>query len=326
MAPKKNSAKSSPKSAIKRIKNFLPPFDATFSKALAEAKPKIDPQVAQAEKEAAQNLDAFAARPRKNFGQHWLRSESVFRAIINGSQLTTTDRILEIGPGTGNLTGRMLPLVDQVVAVEVDWDLCAKLRQNFTQPNFTLIEGNVLDLPLPEGTNKVVANIPYNITGEILRKLVGTLAQPVTQFSQIVLLVQKEIADRLISPSGHKAYNALSVRTQYLADCSLVCEVPPEAFFPKPKVTSAVVKICPRPPLVTVSDPQLMDRLVTMGFATRRKMLRNNLQTVIERDDLITILESLGLTGTVRAEELSVAQWVGLTEAVAIHGGIDLGN
>ncbi|MFN5855948.1 MAG: 16S rRNA (adenine(1518)-N(6)/adenine(1519)-N(6))-dimethyltransferase RsmA [Pseudanabaenaceae cyanobacterium] len=334
MASKKTSPKSSAKSyqssgenktsakakaSAKTIKNFRPPFDENFSKALVQPKPKIDPQVAQAEKEAAQNLDAFAARPRKNFGQHWLRSESVFQAIIKGSQLQPTDQILEIGPGTGNLTQRMLPFVAQVVAVEVDWDLCAKLRQNFTQPNFTLIEGNVLELPLPEGTNKVVANIPYNITGEILRKLLGTIAAPVTQFSQVVLLVQKEIADRLISAPGHKAYNALSVRTQYLADCSLVCEVPPEAFFPKPKVTSAIVKICPRPPLVPVSNPQLMDRLLTMGFATRRKMLRNNLQPIIDRHDLIPLLESFGLNDTVRAEELSVSQWISLTEAVALR-------
>ncbi len=324
MASKKTSSKShqssgKAKAAAKTIKNFHPPFDENFSKALVQPKLKIDPKVAQSEKEAAQNLDAFTARPRKNFGQHWLRSESVFQAIIKGSQLQPTDQILEIGTGTGNLTQRMLPFVAQVVAVEVDWDLCAKLRQNFTQPNFTLIEGNILDLPLPENTNKVVANIPYNITGEILRKLLGTIVAPVTQFSQIVLLVQKEIADRLTTTPGHKAYNALSVRTQYLADCSLVCEVPPEAFFPKPKVTSAIVKICPRPPLVPVSNPQLMDRLLTMGFATRRKMLRNNLQSVIDRDDLIPLLEGLGLSDSVRAEELSVSQWIALTESVVLR-------
>ena len=255
-------------------------------------------------------------RPRKQFGQHWLRSEAVLNKILRAGKLQSSDRILEIGPGTGNLTRLILPFVESLTAVEIDRDLCEKLRKTMHQKNFHLIEGSILDIPLPEQTNKVIANIPYNITGEILKRLLGTLAEPIQQFEQIVLLVQKEIGDRLAAKAGHKAYNALSVKIQYLADCQFICDVPAAAFYPPPKVNSAVIRIIPRPPITPASDPKFLDRLLTMGFATKRKMLRNNLISEIDRDRLVLILESMGINSQVRAEDLDVAQWVALSEAV----------
>ena len=255
-------------------------------------------------------------RPRKQFGQHWLRSDAVLNKILRAGKLQSSDRILEIGPGTGNLTRLILPFVESLTAVEIDRDLCEKLRKTMHQPNFHLIEGSILDIPLPEQTNKVIANIPYNITGEILKRLLGTLAEPIQQFEQIVLLVQKEIGDRLAAKAGHKAYNALSVKIQYLADCQFICDVPAAAFYPPPKVNSAVIRIIPRPPITPASDPKFLDRLLTMGFATKRKMLRNNLISEIDRDRLVLILESMGINSQVRAEDLDVAQWVALSEAV----------
>ncbi|ELS30746.1 MULTISPECIES: 16S rRNA (adenine(1518)-N(6)/adenine(1519)-N(6))-dimethyltransferase RsmA [Pseudanabaena] len=255
-------------------------------------------------------------RPRKQFGQHWLRSDDVLNKILRAGQLQPSDRILEIGPGTGNLTRLLLPFVESLTAVEIDRDLCEKLRKTMTQKNFQLIEGSILDIPLPAETNKVIANIPYNITGEILKKLLGTLSEPVHQFEQIVLLVQKEIGDRLAAKAGHKAYNALSVKIQYLAECQFICDVPATAFYPPPKVNSAVVRIIPRPTPTPASSPRFLDRLLTLGFATKRKMLRNNLISEIDRDLLVLILENMGINPQVRAEDLDVAQWVALTEAV----------
>jgi 16S rRNA (adenine1518-N6/adenine1519-N6)-dimethyltransferase len=255
-------------------------------------------------------------RPRKQFGQHWLRSDDVLNKILRAGQLKSSDRILEIGPGTGNLTRLLLPFVESLTAVEIDRDLCEKLRKTMHQKNFELIEGSILDIPLPAQTNKVIANIPYNITGEILKRLLGTLAEPIQQFEQIVLLVQKEIGDRLAAKAGHKAYNGLSVKIQYLAECQFICDVPATAFYPPPKVNSAVVRIIPRPPVTTASDPKFLERLLTLGFATKRKMLRNNLISEIDRDQLVLILESMGINGQVRAEDLDVAQWVALSEAV----------
>jgi 16S rRNA (adenine1518-N6/adenine1519-N6)-dimethyltransferase len=255
-------------------------------------------------------------RPRKQFGQHWLWSDDVLKKIVRAGQLQPCDRILEIGPGTANLTRLLLPLVESLTAVEIDRDLCEKLRKTMTQKNFELIEGSILDIPLPPNTNKVIANIPYNITGEILKKLLGTLAEPIQQFDQIVLLVQKEIGDRLAAKAGHKAYSALSVRIQYLAECQFICDVPATAFYPPPKVNSAVVRIIPRPPVKAASDPKFLERLITLGFATKRKMLRNNLVSEIDRDQLVQILESMGINGQVRAEDLDVAQWVELSEVI----------
>jgi 16S rRNA (adenine1518-N6/adenine1519-N6)-dimethyltransferase len=268
----------------------------------------------------------FMATPtRKQFGQHWLKSEAALEAIVAAAAVKSGDRILEIGPGTGILTRRLLPLAESVVAVEVDRDLCKLLVEKLgKQANFLLLQGDFLTLdvaatvaslqnPSFQNSNKVVANIPYNITGPILEKLLGTIAQPnLPPFESIVLLVQKEVAERLAARPGSRAFGALSVRVQYLADCEWICEVPARAFQPPPKVDSAVVRLTPRPTEPHVDDPKRMDRLVKLGFGMKRKMLRNNLNSVVERDRLTQILEELSLNPQVRAEELSVANWVAL--------------
>lgn len=263
-------------------------------------------------------------RPRKQFGQHWLRSETALAQIVTAAHLVPTDRLLEIGPGTGILTKRLLPLVQSLVAVEIDRDLCLLLRQQFkNQANFLLLQGDVLSLdweslllPFPDfqQPNKVVANIPYNITGPILERLLGTIAAPnPNPFDSIVLLLQKEVADRLSAKPGSKAFGALSVRVQYLASCEWICDVPAKAFQPPPKVDSAVIRLTPRNLSLTADDPRHLDNLVKLGFATKRKMLRNNLQSVIDRDRLTTLLEEFGLNPQARAEELGVGDWVKLS-------------
>lgn len=267
---------------------------------------------------------------RKRFGQHWLRSETALAQIVGAATLTATDRVLEIGPGTGILTKRLLPLVQSVVAVEIDRDLCELLRKSLgAVPNFHLIEGDFLNfdlatdllqpladpsVPLP---NKVVANIPYNITAPILEKLLGTIAQPNPhRFDSIVLLIQKEVAERLCAQPSSKAFGALSVRVQYLADCQWICTVPAKAFQPPPKIDSAVVRLHPRPFEPAAADPVQLDRLVRLGFSARRKMLRNNLQSLIDREHLNQILEQLQLNPQARAEDLSLADWVALTNQI----------
>lgn len=264
---------------------------------------------------------------RKRFGQHWLRSETALAQIVGAATLSPSDRLLEIGPGTGILTRRLLPLAQSVLAVEIDRDLCVGLHQTFgTAPNFLLLAGDFLTLDLPNllaefpnfsQPNKVVANIPYNITGPILEKLLGTISQPnPTPFDSIVLLVQKEVAERLCGQPGSKAFGALSVRVQYLASCQWICDVPAKAFQPPPKVDSAVVRLQPRAFDPVAHNPRQLDRLVKLGFATRRKMLRNNLQSVIDRDQLSQLLVSFGLNPQARAEDLSVADWVRLSNQI----------
>jgi 16S rRNA (adenine1518-N6/adenine1519-N6)-dimethyltransferase len=271
----------------------------------------------------------FSHSARKRFGQHWLQSEKVLHKILEAAAVTRQDCVLEIGPGTGILTRWLVSLAGAVVAVELDWDLYRKLSNQFAKDdNFKLIQGDILELDLAAAfdqdpdfpgafPNKVVANIPYYITGPILELLLGNIARPnPAPYDSIVLLVQKEVAERLYAQPGRKAFGALSVRVQYLADCELVCPVPAKAFRPPPKVDSAVVRLTPRPLPCQAKDPAFLEQLIKLGFSSKRKMLRNNLQPVIEKDELAAILTALGVAETVRAEDLSVEQWVALSNTI----------
>ncbi|MBE9099258.1 16S rRNA (adenine(1518)-N(6)/adenine(1519)-N(6))-dimethyltransferase RsmA [Vacuolonema iberomarrocanum] len=298
----------------------------------------------------------MAPRPRKRFAQHWLRSEKALQQIVLAAELSggkallrpeaetesavgrKGDRVLEIGPGTGLLTQRLLRLAETVVAVEIDRDLTQLLRQELGDvENFLLIEADFLsldlaaalaDFPAFQAPNKVVANIPYNITGPILEKLLGTITQPnPTPFDSLVLLVQKEVAERLCAAPGRKAFGALSVRVQYLAECEWIGLVPAKAFQPPPKVDSAVVRLKPRKFLPAAQQPRHMDQLVRLGFASRRKMLRNNLKGLLnaeadsgEGESIPETLQRLGLNPQARAEELGVGDWVALSNDLLARG------
>jgi 16S rRNA (adenine1518-N6/adenine1519-N6)-dimethyltransferase len=262
-------------------------------------------------------------KTRKQFGQHWLKSEKALDKIVWAAELSKTDSLLEIGPGTGILTGKLLALAKTVLAVELDRDLCPLLVKKFgTAPNFLLMQGDFLDLNISGlapaeffPNNKVVANIPYNITGPILTKLLGTISNPnPTPYDSIVLLMQKEVALRICANAGNHNYGALSVRVQYVADCEFICDVPAKAFQPPPKVDSAVVRIKPRPIAIPAQDPAALEKLIKISFATKRKMLRNNLKSIIPVEALNELLTELDLNPQARAEDFSVAQWVRLSD------------
>ncbi|MEL6259673.1 MAG: 16S rRNA (adenine(1518)-N(6)/adenine(1519)-N(6))-dimethyltransferase RsmA [Cyanobacteria bacterium J06626_6] len=269
-------------------------------------------------------------RARKRFGQHWLRSDQVLNQIVAAGELSERDHVLEIGPGQGVLTQRLLDTKAAVLAIEIDRDLCFQLRDQFIPSmatgKFQLVESDFLKLDFEQALidfelarpNKVLANIPYYITAPILEKLLGTLRHPNPfPFENIVLLVQKEISDRLCAAPNTKANGALTIRVQYLAECEEICLVPPSAFKPAPKVESAVIRLRPRPYPKPARDPDLLSQLVKLGFSQKRKMLRNNLQSVVERDMLTAILENLSINPQTRAEGLGVADWVALSDVLS---------
>ena len=269
-------------------------------------------------------------RPRKQFGQHWLRDENVLDRIVDAAKLTPSDRVLEIGPGTGNLTTRLLAKVATLVSVEIDRDLCKKLVRQFGErDNFLLIQDDFLKADLPsllqdfpkfQQPNKVVANIPYNITGPIIEKLLGKIASPAAQqYESIVLLVQKEVGERLVAVPGSKAYGALSIRVQYLASCELVCDVLARSFYPPPKVDSVVIRLRPRTVEHPANNPRQLETLIKLGFASRRKMLRNNLKSVIDLNDLNQILTKLKFNPQCRAEDLSLENWILLNNNIELQ-------
>ncbi|BBD54130.1 16S rRNA (adenine(1518)-N(6)/adenine(1519)-N(6))-dimethyltransferase RsmA [Planktothrix agardhii] len=268
-------------------------------------------------------------QPRKQFAQHWLRSEKALSKIVKSALLSPSDCLLEIGPGTGILTTQLLSVARSVVAVEIDRDLSQNLVKRFgNRDNFLLLEGDILTLDIEgqlqgfpnfQNPNKVVANIPYNITGPIVEQLLGTISEPNPHpYQLIVLLVQKEVAQRITANAGSKTFGALSVRVQYLANCEYICDVPAKAFYPAPKVDSAVLRLSPRPITHPANNPQYLETLLKLGFSSKRKMLRNNLQSVISRDQLTQLLEQLEINPQVRAEDLSVEQWVNLTNLMEI--------
>lgn len=257
-----------------------------------------------------------AHRARKRFGQHWLTDAGVLERIVAAAELQPGDRVLEIGPGRGALTERLLKSgAEAITAVELDRDLVAGLRQRFgADDRFTLVEGDALAVPLPTG-GKVVANIPYNITGPLLERLVGRLDRPLDEpYDALVLLVQQEVGERIRARAGSSAFSALSVRMQLLARCSTVCPVPPRSFSPPPKVMSEVVRIEPLPAAERL-EPALartIEQLLRRCFAARRKMLRNTLAGLLPPQALQELAAENGFGLDQRPQELGPARWVAL--------------
>ena len=257
-----------------------------------------------------------AHRARKRFGQHWLTDAGVLERIVAAAELQPGDRVLEIGPGRGALTERLLKSgAEAITAVELDRDLVAGLRQRFGgDDRFTLVEGDALAVPLPTG-GKVVANIPYNITGPLLERLVGRLDRPLDEpYDALVLLVQQEVGERIRARAGSSAFSALSVRMQLLARCSTVCPVPPRSFSPPPKVMSEVVRIEPLPAAERL-EPALartIEQLLRRCFAARRKMLRNTLAGLLPPQALQELAAENGFGLDQRPQELGPARWVAL--------------
>ena len=260
-------------------------------------------------------------RARKRFGQHWLSDGAVLDRIVAAAAIEPGDHLLEVGPGRGALTERLLASpAASLLAIELDRDLVAGLRQRFgADPRFQLLEGDVLAVPLgpPAGAppQKVVANIPYNITGPLLERLVGRLERPLERpYHSLVLLVQQEVGERIRARPGSSAYSALSVRMQLLAHCQSICPVPPRCFAPPPKVNSEVIRLDPLPadqrpaPELARSTELLLKRC----FAARRKMLRSSLAGLLPQEELISLVAAAGVELSQRPQELAPERWLAL--------------
>ena len=264
-------------------------------------------------------------RRRHSLGQYWINDQSIVDKIICAADLKSDDRVLEIGPGRGALTEKLLDSgVDTLHAIEIDKYLISGLRNKFLDyPQFSLVEGDVLSVPLTplEGlpANKVVANIPYNITGPILQRTLGRLGhKSENNFNLLVLLLQKELADRILACAGQSCFSALTVRIQLLAKCSSVCEVPPYCFTPSPKVHSKVITI---KPFRTVDRFSLkieskVEQIITAAFLERRKKLRNTLKVFSNLQRLEKLANDIGITLDQRPQEISPMNWINLAKAI----------
>ncbi|NBS41968.1 ribosomal RNA small subunit methyltransferase A [bacterium] len=246
-------------------------------------------------------------RAKKQFGQNFLVDGSVVRKIVEAAGIVPGEAVLEIGPGTGVLTEALVAAGAKVTAVEADHDLVAPLTEKFGD-KIDLIEGDVLSLSdsltLRLSDYKLVANIPYNITSDILNRFLTAAHPP----SRMVLMVQREVADRIAAVPPDMSL--LSVVCQLYADVSKVTNVPRGAFRPSPNVDSAVVRLDPKPS----EHAENVIRLAKVGFSSRRKQLHGNLAGpgVASSASAKAALVALGLPETARAENLSVHNWIEL--------------
>ena len=253
--------------------------------------------------------------PDKSLGQHWLHDRLILEAIADCADIASDDVVLEIGPGLGTLTSVLLSRSKEVIAVEFDKKLADKLPKQFPGKQLIVHQADVLSFDLtslPVGY-KVVANVPYYITSKIVQLLSETVNPP----SRSVLLVQKEVAERLAAVPGEMS--VLSIAAQVFHETTLGPIVEAEYFTPPPKVDSQVVVLRRRSqPLVGVDDQSEFFRVVKAGFSERRKKLRSSLAGGLRLDKVRVdeILTRANLNPESRAQELSIGQWYALFQAL----------
>ncbi len=256
--------------------------------------------------------------PKKRFGQHFLVDKNIIRKIVAIASIQEGDCVLEIGPGKGALTDGLIEAGAKVTAIEVDKDLAALLKKKFPE-NLEVITGDALKesfLDLAEGRGcrfKLVSNLPYNISGPILAKFLTERKA----FSLLVLMFQKEVAERLVAPPGTKEYGVLSVFTQAFTEIKKEFDVSRNLFSPRPKVDSAVVslKVLDKP-RVEIRDEGFFKKVVRASFGTRRKMLSNALKALgFEKDAVERALKEAGIDPKRRGETLNLMEFSKLSDA-----------
>jgi len=248
--------------------------------------------------------------PRKRFSQNFLVDDSMVAAIIDAIAPHSDDNMVEIGPGQGALTRPLSMRVSRLHVIEIDRDLAAALRHRYEPERVVVHEGDALEFDFRAlGPRlRVIGNLPYHISTPILFRLVDS----VTELRDVHVMLQKEVVDRMVAGAGSSEYGRLSVMLQYHFDMEAVLDVPPQSFYPEPKVMSAVVRMVPRAEKITARDPAVLQRVVTAAFAQRRKTLRNTLSAYLLAEDF----EKLGVDARARAQELTVAQFVLIADHV----------
>lgn len=265
-------------------------------------------------------LTALGAKPNKKLGQHFLIDPSALNAIVDAAGIQKGDQVLEIGPGLGVLTARLLEAGASVTAIEQDRTLLAYLTDRFSGQSLNVIHGDAAALHwhdlLPTGDWKLISNLPYSITSLALRKALWS-PHPA---ERVVVLVQREVAERAIANKKKTSLLSLMVALA-TSSARIVRRVPAGAFFPPPKVQSAVLELFPLPLKDRITqwgiDPEQVMALARQGFAHPRKQLAANLATPTHsKEDIQSTLRDLNLNDRIRAEDLSPPEWVALTKAL----------
>ncbi len=259
-------------------------------------------------------------RFKKKRGQHFLTDKNVLKKIVSAARITKEDAVLEIGAGTGLLTEFLSLSAGHVYAVEIEKKFLDTLREKFSgAASVQIIEGDFLKMKIDNIFKetkklKVVANIPYSITAPILEKLLLHRRF----FHEIVLTVQKEVADRICASHGNKTYGSLTLFVRYYCVPEKLFNISPTCFFPPPDVVSACVRLAVREELPAgVSDERFFFRVIASAFQQRRKTLVNALRTLpAHREEILRALKACRLPDTARAEQLSMEQFAQLSGAL----------
>jgi len=249
-------------------------------------------------------------RQKKKFGQHFLKDKNIIRKIVKIAELEEDTLVWEIGPGKGILTNEILNHTPNLTCFEIDKELYDFIKNNF---DVLLIKQDVLSADwkklLDEKQNvKIVSNLPYMITTPFLFKIVENK----DHFSKIVIMIQKEVAQRITAEKDTKKYGILSLKLQFYFDIKYEFTVKPHLFFPPPKVDSAVISMIPKQPDFILEKPKLFWRIVTVAFQNRRKMLRRNFRVLIENEKIPILETKSGIDMTKRAENLSIKDFYSL--------------
>lgn len=251
---------------------------------------------------------------KKSLGQHWLSDPATLQYICGVGEVGGEDTVLEIGPGTGTLTKLLVQRAQKVIAVEFDADLAAELPNRERADNLQVVQQDILrfDLTSLPPDYKVIANIPYYLTSNLIR----VLSESTNQASGVVLLIQKEVAQRVAAGTGQMSL--LSVSAQFYWQVGLGEVVPARLFTPPPKVDSQVITLDRRPqPLFADVDQKRFFQLVKAGFASRRKTLLNSLAggLRVDKEQIQAVLDQAGISSGLRAQALSLEDWHSLYNA-----------
>ncbi len=270
-------------------------------------------------------LARHGLRPSRALGQNFLADPNTARRIARLAQIESGDRVLEIGPGIGSLTVALLEAGAVLTALELDEHVIPALEETVGADAVRIVRGDALavdfaevlgasvgDQPLVERPWCMVSNLPYNVATPIVMRVL----ESVPTIASMLVMVQREVGQRMAAGPGTKVYGGVSVKIAYYGHARVVGIVPPSVFVPVPKVDSALVRIVrhPEPPVVVPSEDRLF-ALVRAGFGQRRKMLRGALRAELG-DDVERILESANIDGRARAETLTLEQWAALARAV----------
>lgn len=248
---------------------------------------------------------------RKRFGQNFLVDAAVVDSIVRAIAPQKTENMVEIGPGLSALTAPLLERLERLSVIEIDRDLAQRLRDRFSSERLNIIEGDALEIDFAQFGDKlrIVGNLPYNISSPLLFALVSCAEHVVDQH----FMLQREVVDRMVARAGESDYSRLSVMLQYRYRIQKLFDVSPEAFDPPPRVTSSIVRMIPLgAERLRAQSDALFARVVQRAFSQRRKMLRG----VLSEWTSMIPWEELGIEPTWRAEQVSVAGFIGITDAL----------